>query len=74
MNRFTAWFAVKVTSGVGTMWCAYAFAALAIASLPGAINAGSAVVLVTARAPQFANLRARAPHETPVVVRRAFGI
>ena len=47
MNRFTAWFAVKVTSGVGTMWCAYAFAALAIVSLPGAINAGSAVVLVS---------------------------
>ena len=45
MYRFTAWFAVKVTSGVGTMWCAYAFAALAIVSLPGAINAGSAVVL-----------------------------
>jgi hypothetical protein len=47
VNRFTAWFAVKVTSGVGTMWCAYAFAALAIVSLPGAINAGSAVVLVS---------------------------
>jgi hypothetical protein len=43
----TAWFAVKVTSGVGTMWCAYAFAALAIVSLPGAINSGSAVVLVS---------------------------
>jgi hypothetical protein len=26
--RFNAWFAVKITSGVGTMWCAYAFAAL----------------------------------------------
>jgi hypothetical protein len=36
VNRFTAWFAVKVTSGVGTMWCAYA-----------SINAGSAVVLVS---------------------------
>ena len=47
MNQSTAWFAVKVTSGVGTMWCAYAFAALAIVSLPGTINAGSAVVLVS---------------------------
>jgi hypothetical protein len=36
-----------VTTGVGTMWCAYAFAALAIVSLPSAINSGSAVVLVS---------------------------
>ena len=28
--RFNSWFAVKVTTGVGTMWCAYAFAALAL--------------------------------------------
>jgi hypothetical protein len=45
--RFNAWFAVKVTNGIGTMWCAYAFAALAIVSLPSAINAHSAVVLVS---------------------------
>jgi hypothetical protein len=45
--RFNAWFAVKVTSGVGTMWCAYAFAILAIVSLPAAIESGSAVVLVS---------------------------
>jgi hypothetical protein len=47
MQRFNAWFAVKVTSGVGTMWCAYAFAALALVSLPSAISSGSAVVLVS---------------------------
>ncbi len=46
-GRFNAWFAVKVTSGVGTMWCAYAFAALAIVSLPAAISSHSAVVLVS---------------------------
>ena len=46
-SRFNAWFAVKVTSGVGTMWCAYAFAALAIVSLPAAVSSGSAVVLVS---------------------------
>jgi hypothetical protein len=45
--RFNAWFAVKVTEGVGTMWCAYAFAALAIVSLPAAISSGSAVTLVS---------------------------
>src|SRR5271170_5503712 len=29
------------------MWCAYAFAALAIVSLPAAVGSGSAVVLVS---------------------------
>ena len=45
--RFNQWFAVKVTTGVGTMWCAYAFAALALVSLPSAITSGSAVTLVS---------------------------
>jgi len=45
--RFNAWFAVKVTNGVGTMWCAYAFAALALVSLPSAIRSHSPVVLVS---------------------------
>ncbi len=45
--RFNAWFAVKVTTGVGTMWCAYAFAVLAIISLPSAISSGSPVILVS---------------------------
>jgi hypothetical protein len=45
--RFNQWFAVKVTNGVGTMWCAYAFAALALVSLPSAIASGSAVTLVS---------------------------
>jgi len=46
-SRFNAWFAVKVTSGVGTTWCADAFAVLAIVSLPSALSSGSAVVLVS---------------------------
>ena len=45
--RFNRWFAVKVTTGVGTMWCAYAFAALALVSLPSAIASGSVVTLVS---------------------------
>jgi hypothetical protein len=45
--RFNAWFAVKVTRGVGTMWCAYAFTALALVSLPSAISSHSPVVLVS---------------------------
>jgi hypothetical protein len=47
MARFNAWFAVKITTGVGTMWCAYAFAALALVSLPSAIRSHSPVVLVS---------------------------
>jgi hypothetical protein len=46
-ERFNSWLAVKVTRGVGTMWCAYAFAILACISLPSAINTGSAVVVVS---------------------------
>ena len=46
-QRFNAWFAVKVTSGVGTMWCAYLFAALALVSLPEAIRSHSRVVIVS---------------------------
>jgi hypothetical protein len=39
--RSNAALAVKITKGVGTMWCAYAFAALAFVSLPSAISSGS---------------------------------
>jgi hypothetical protein len=45
--RFNSWFAVKVTNGVGTMWCAYAFAALALVSLPAAVSSHNAVTLVS---------------------------
>jgi hypothetical protein len=46
-KRFNAALAVKITEGVGTMWCAYAFAALALVSLPSAIRSGSVVTLVS---------------------------
>jgi hypothetical protein len=39
-SRFNAWLAVKITDGVGTMWCAYAFAALALIGLPAALRPG----------------------------------
>jgi len=38
--RFNNWLAIKITNLVGTMWCAYAFAGLALISLPDAIRAG----------------------------------
>jgi hypothetical protein len=45
--RFNAAVAVRITNGVGTMWCAYAFAALAFVSLPSAIKSHDAVTLVS---------------------------
>jgi hypothetical protein len=42
INRFNTFLALKITAGVGTMWCAYAFAALALVSLPSALRAGVA--------------------------------
>ena len=44
-NRFNDWLAVKITNIVGTMWCAYAFAALAFISLPAALKGGTATLI-----------------------------
>jgi hypothetical protein len=42
---FNGWLAVKITDGVATMWCAYAFAILALISLPDAIKTGTATLI-----------------------------
>lgn len=42
---FNGWLAVNITNAVATMWCAYAFAALALISLPEAIRAGTAALI-----------------------------
>ena len=42
---FNGWLALLITNGVGTMWCAYAFAILALISLPEAIKAGTAALI-----------------------------
>jgi hypothetical protein len=46
-DRLNSWVAIKVTRGVGTMWCAYAFAALALVSLPAAVSSHDPVILVS---------------------------
>ena len=38
---FNQWLAVTITNGVGSMWCAYAFAIICFISLPAAINGGT---------------------------------
>jgi hypothetical protein len=37
--------AIRITGAVGTMWCAYAFALLALVSLPAAVTAGTATLV-----------------------------
>lgn len=44
-NRFNEWLAIHITKVVGTMWCAYAFAGLALISLPAAIRGGTATLI-----------------------------
>ncbi len=40
LDNFNGRLALAITNGVGTMWCAYAFTALALISLPTAIAGG----------------------------------
>ena len=42
---FNGSFALIITNGVGTMWCAYIFAAIALISLPAAIHTGTAALI-----------------------------
>ena len=42
---FNNWLAVKITSIVGTMWCAYAFGVLALISLPEAVKLGTSTLI-----------------------------
>jgi hypothetical protein len=42
---FNGWLAVNITNMVATMWCAYAFALLALISLPEAIKTGTAALI-----------------------------
>jgi zinc-ribbon domain len=45
IQRFNSMLAVKITSAVGTMWCAYLFGALALVSLPEAIRGGTSTLI-----------------------------
>ena len=56
MRRFNLWLAEKITSGVATMWCAYLFAAIALISLPKAIQSGDSIVIVSWVAQTFLQL------------------
>lgn len=45
MTDFNEKFATVLTASVGTMWCAYLFAGLALVSLPAAIAGGIATLV-----------------------------
>jgi hypothetical protein len=47
ISKFNYWLAVRITNGVGTMWCAYAFLIIDLLMLPPVINANSVMVWVT---------------------------
>jgi uncharacterized membrane protein len=45
VTRFNARLAVRVTTLVGSMWCAYAFGAFDLLSLPAAIHGGTQFIV-----------------------------
>ncbi len=56
IGRFNTWLAVKITRSVGSMWCAYLFAAIALVSLPAAIRSHDSVIIVSWIAQTFFQL------------------
>ena len=56
MKKFNLLLARKITSDVATMWCAYIFAAIALISLPKAIQSGDSIVIVSWVAQTFLQL------------------
>ena len=56
VQRFNQAVAIKVTGSVGTMYCAYAFACIALISLPSAIASKSVITIVSWVAQTFLQL------------------
>ncbi len=54
--RFNTWLAVRITKTVGSMWIAYFFAAIALISLPAALNSADVIVIVAWVAQTFLQL------------------
>lgn len=56
IGKLNTFLAVLITKVVGSMWCAYLFAALAFISLPAALASHSAIVIVAWIAQTFLQL------------------
>jgi hypothetical protein len=55
-GRFNTWLAVRITKTVGSMWIAYAFACIALISLPAALASRDVIVIVAWVAQTFLQL------------------
>lgn len=56
IGKFNTMIALTVTKSVGSMWCAYAFAILALISLPSAIKSGDSIIIISWIAQTFLQL------------------
>lgn len=56
MKNINDWLAIKLTQLVGSMWCAYIFAAIALISLPSAIASHNLLVIISWIAQTFLQL------------------
>jgi hypothetical protein len=56
VNRINQKIGLRITTSVGTMWCAYLFAILALISLPAAIASQSPIIIVAWIAQTFLQL------------------
>ena len=56
LGRINTRIAVRITKVVGSMWCAYAFALLALISFPAAISSQSPIIIVAWIAQTFLQL------------------
>ena len=56
IGDFNEKLAARITSGVATMWCAYAFALIALVSLPSALKSGDVITIVSWVAQTFLQL------------------
>lgn len=58
-GKFNSWLALRITNSVGSMWCAYVFAAIALVSLPEAIESfrnGDTIIAVSWLSQSFIQL------------------
>jgi hypothetical protein len=46
VGLFNTRVAVRITKSIGSMWCAYVFALIALVSLPAALQSGSPIIIV----------------------------
>lgn len=56
IGSFNTRIAIKITNTVGSMWCAYVFALIALISLPAAIKSGDPIIIVAWIAQTFLQL------------------